>query len=197
MGEPSTTLRIRARELLSDVAYGTTKEFFRVLVAASLTTILVAATRPEEQWSKGWIALVKIGGALAFLICVLFLAVERVIEYCDGGDQALALCSVLVPPPLPPASPPPPIAALTAASRHASRSAWGYVRRHPLQLVAAASSLFLADLLNLAIAIDKLDPVVRLVQLFSTPAGRVLAWLRRRVMQLRALSLAGIAARTV
>ena len=84
---------------------------------------------------------------------------------------------------------------MTIAGRDVATSALTYLRRHPMQVAAAAGSLFLADLLNLAIAIDKLDPVVRLVSAISKPAERLLTWLRRLVMTQRAKSLAGIAVR--
>jgi hypothetical protein len=191
--EPAAILRSRARELLSDVAYGTTKEFFRILVAASLTTILVAATRPEEQRSRGWVGRVKVLGAMALLICVLFLAFERVIEHCD---TSMPLCGYVPGLPAPPPPPPPtPFHALKIASNSAVASAADYVRKHPFQLAAAAGSLFLADFLNLAIAIDKLDPVVRLVRVVSMPARRLLSWVQRHVLQFRAESLIGIPGR--
>lgn len=195
MQEPAALplLRSRARELLSDVAYGTTKEFFRILVMASLTTILVATTRPEEQRSKGWVGRVKVLGAIALLVCVLFLAFERFHDFCDSHEMPLCWYVPGIPGPVPPPPPPPPLQQLKLASQSAAGRVVRYVRKHPVELAAAAITVFLADFLNLAIAIDKLDPVVRFVQVVSMPARRLLSWFQRHVLRFRAETLIGIA----
>ena len=175
------SLRARLHDLLSDVAWGSTKELFRVIFAASLTTIFLSFTRPEERRSKGWVGLAKLVGACILLVIVLFVGAEIASERCDSDANYCGFIPFIASPPPPPPPPPPPLVALSAAAK----STVTYCKSHPFQIAAAAGSLFLADFLNLAIFIDRLDPIVRVAQAIGTPARRVISALWLLVLRLR------------
>ena len=142
--------------------------------------------------------------AICFLGFTATLAVARFVERCgeeqlrpgsEGiGMQAsgpfVDLCSLVPQPP-----PPPPPSPSERAVRSVGRAvAW--CRQHPAQLAISVGALVLADLLNVAIAVDSADPLVRLVQALSRPFHWVGRALWRRALRWREATLLRLAART-
>ena len=150
-------------------------------VSVARSSTHVSFTRPEERRSKGWVGLAKLVGACILLVIVLFVGAEIASERCDSDANYCGFIPFIASPPPPPPPPPPPLVALSAAAK----STVTYCKSHPFQIAAAAGSLFLADFLNLAIFIDRLDPIVRVAQAIGTPARRVISALWRLVLRLR------------
>ena len=185
----SPTWRTTLSSLVSDVVYGSTKEFLRALLAASFTTLLLAS-RPSggNPWWRAWRTyrwreLLKVVQALAIVALCAFLIIERTAEHCDHEQP---LCGFVPFYRAPPPPPPPPLKQLELATRRTAASVVDYVKRNPYKVAASFGGLFLADLVNVAIVIDRLDPVVRLVGLASWPFEQL--W--RLLMRQRARSAA-------
>ena len=95
-------------------------------------------------------------------------------------------CGLLPEAPPPPPPPPPPLhIQLALQTRSTAEGVARYVRAHPFQVAAAAGSIFLADLLNLAVVLDRLDPVVRLAQAVVWPLLRGAGLVRRLLLRQR------------
>ena len=193
-----TALFDLARNLVSDVAYGSTKELLRATLAASLTTLLLASkpSSPNAWWRTWrtirWQELIKLLGSFALLALCFFFVAERLSERCDFEKP---LCGVVIPGyHSPPPPPPPPMKQAAVVVRGAATSVVRYAKQHPFQIAASFGALFLVDLINLAIVVDRLDPVVRLVGLVSAPFRGAAAAIWKLVMRKRAESLASLAA---
>ena len=91
-------LKSRWQDLVFDVAYGSTKELLRVLIAASLTTIFLAARQPKHERAgiTGWL---KVVGAAAMLVLVMYVVVDRIMQHCDKAAPLCGFTGVSPPPP--------------------------------------------------------------------------------------------------
>ena len=92
----------------------------------------------------------------------------------------------------PPPPPPPPLVQVQTATKDLVGKAVAYCKRHPYHVAGAFGTLLLADFLNLALLVDKLDPVVNIIKLVSKPFAllwRVIA--RRRAESLVAAAAGG------
>ena len=183
-----SALRDLAANLVSDVLYGSTKELLRALLAASFTTLLLA-TRPNSpnSWVRAWHTwrwreILKFISSLALLALCVFFAAERVSERCDFEQP---LCGFVPGYRAPPPPPPPPLTQAKVAVRDAANSAITFCRHHPYRVAASFGALFLADLVNLAIVVDRLDPIVRLVSLISSPIKRAAGAVWRLLLRYR------------
>ena len=183
----------RIATLVGEVAYGGTKEAIRVLLAACLAVVM---TNPRPG---SWAERLKMAGAVLLLCLAAFLLAVRVAAYVYDGDADDTIRSLLFPwiasPPPPP--PLPPLMQLAESTRAASRKAIGFARKHPFQLVGAFGALVLADLLNVAITIDRLDPLVRLAQFTTRPLVRVARWAYRAAMRQRARAAMQVASTSI
>lgn len=105
---------------------------------------------------------------------------------------AVSLCALVIgalvrpPPPLPPPPPPPPLMQLARTTGTRSLQAVRYCREHWVEVVIVASSLLLADYLNVLVTLDRMDPIVRLAQKALRQAGKIPALLSRALSHHRA-----------
>ena len=94
-----------------------------------------------------------------------------------GAAVAVTLCALVVgalarpPPPAPPPPPPPLLMQLVRTTGSRSLQAVRYCRTHWVEVVVVASSLLLADYLNVLVTLDRMDPIVRLAQKVLRQAG--------------------------
>lgn len=188
---PSTLLQAFS-ELVGDVAWGSTKELLRVLVTASVTTVLVSLGRRQAKDgdTRRWTSVVKLLGAVALLLAVLGFAADRAAFFCDTEEP---LCGFVPGLKRPPPPPPPRLKQLQISTRETAKGITRYVREHPFQVAAGLGGLFLADLLNLAVDIDRLDIVVRLVKVVTSPLLRLAAAVQRLALRRRADTLVAAA----
>ena len=193
--------RATLSNLVADVAYGSTKELLRALLAASMTTLLFA-TRPQgaaNSWKRAWrtyrwIELLKLCGSLALVLLCVFFVVERFPSRCDAEQP---LCGFVPGYRKPPPPPPPPLEKIAQRTREVAASTVAYCQKHPFQIAASFGAIFLADLVNIAIVIDSFDPVVRLVSLLGSPIRRVAAFVWRQLLRQRGQAAAKAAGKRV
>ena len=183
------------RELVTDVLYGSTKEMLRVLLAASFTTLMVSLSQQRPKGHAGrWVAGAKLCGAVALFLLCIYVAIEGMARRCDE-DQPLCGFLPWMRAPLPP--PPPPLKQLELVTKDKTLRALRYCKAHPFEVAAAVGSVFLFDLFNVAVTVDRLDPVVRLAGFIGRPISRIARWVWRLAAERRAQTLVaavGIAA---
>ena len=159
-----------AGAFLAEVAYGSTKELTR-LVLAGCIAILMSPTS-----NRSWIERMKVVGALVLLAIAAYLFALRMFTHVSGlSEESIRLSTLLgliVPPP-PPPPPPPPLTMVLKATGSAANNVVALVRARPYQTAAIIATTFLVDLLNLGIVIDRFDPLVRLARGLWTPVARL------------------------
>ena len=154
---PNKVADSRLATLVGEVAYGGTKEAVRVLLAACFAIVM---TNPRPG---SWAERAKVVGAVLLLVVAAYLFALRLAAHAYEADVDELILDLYAQWRAPPPSPPPtPLAALVRSTQKATERAVSFGRAHPFQLLGIAGSLFLADLLNLAITLDRLDPLVRL-----------------------------------
>ena len=167
-------------ELVGDVAWGGLKELLRMAVATAITTLFANAVfrRTDRRWPE----LIRWLGAMTLLGFVMY--------YASDTALARSLAPVLfAPPPPPPPPPAPPLKALAMQTSRATHDVLLYCRSHPFRVAAIAGTLFLADVANLVVELDRLDPIVRIVQAVASPVTRTASALWRVALRRRAGSL--------
>ena len=179
-----------AATLVGDVLYGISKEVLRVGLVASGTLVVQDLMRPALRGQlRNARERVKVLCAVCFLGSVVSLAYARCAERCAAEESPSSLCKLL---PAPPPPPPPPPPTLLSTAVQASERAIAWTRRHPLRLAATVGALLLADLLNVFISLDRLDPLVRVVAAASRPVGRAARAAWRWVVAWRGQTLLGL-----
>ena len=169
----------RTVALMGEVAYGSTKELVRVVLASCVAVLM---TNPR----RGGIAeRLKVAGALLLLALAVYLLALRFLWLRHGVDEPPAIYMVmpwLKPSPPPP---PPPVTMLVQAGQDAAKRVLAYSAAHPLQVAGTVGALLLADLLNIAITIDRLDPLVRLASTIGRPFNLLFRYIWRLVVHQR------------
>ena len=136
--------------LLHDALYGIQQEAVRACLFGATTLLLQAALRLVT--GRGRVRRLSPRAArLSLAALVLLLAL-------------LALLLRTPPPPPPPTPVPPPHEALLHEAQRRVQHGVRFVRAHPLETTAAVSAIILVDALNLLVAVDRLDPLLRLLK---------------------------------
>ena len=153
------------------------------------------ATKPPgggNAWRQAWQAYtwkekLRLTGSIALLALVALIAFERI--YAISCDQSQPLCGFIPGVRASPPPPPPPLERAVLVARNATAGAVAYAKKNPYKIAAYVGGLFLADLVNLAIVIDKLDPVVRLVNFVAKPIRSAAAFVWQLLLRHRADAL--------
>ena len=135
---------------------------------------LLVPQRPKGHAGR-WVAGAKLCGAVALFLLCIYVAIEGMARRCDE-DQPLCGFLPWMRAPLPP--PPPPLKQLELVTKD-KRRAPRYCKAHPFEVAAAVGSVFLFDLFNVAVTVDRLDPVVRLAGFIGRPISRIARWVWR------------------
>ena len=167
-----------------------------MLLAASFTTLLLAARERTFVLSKQrqLLSILKVVGAVTLVLVLLYTLFDSLRRRCDDTEYLCGFIPWFRTPPAPP-PPLPPMAKLQIASIKSANQITRFCKEHPYTVMGAAGSIFLFDLFNVAVTIDRLDPIVSLVTLISRPIGRAARWVWRIAAQRRAQTLVVAAAK--
>ena len=200
----------RVAALLGEVAYSAAKEATRSSIASAIAVVAAGTaarggTRRERLRTAGALLLLVVAAGLFVWRLSLQLA-EDAEQHAHEQPRQRQWWRIPPPPPPPPppsdalvgllllrparapAPPPPapPLVRLARGGRDAAGAVAAYVRDNPYQVAAVAGSLLLADLLNVAITIDRLDPLVTLARFVGRPFVKAGSLVWRLILRQRA-----------
>mmetsp|Transcript_11750 Transcript_11750/g.23375 ORF Transcript_11750/g.23375 Transcript_11750/m.23375 type:complete len:191 (+) Transcript_11750:187-759(+) len=159
---------------LTDVVINSTTDLTRAFLIGCVA-VLMSPLPPGNRGLQGAAERAKVAGAWVVLIGAAFLVARRgVAEVARGADEGRALVWEGFGSSHGDAARGPIKERAAAVVKNSIK----YVKDRPYQFVSAACVLFLADLLNLGVVVDRLDPLVRL----GSGVWRPIAAVGRRVV---------------